>query len=219
MSGNAGDEKRVEDWTTAEFLARSAGPSPTPGGGSVSAYTGALAAAMICMAANLTLGKEKYREAEPLVNEIFDQGRTLLELCQKGVNEDMAEFACFMKAFKMPKGTEAEKKQRRETMQSALISATDTPLAVSRNCLKILQLAKDLAPIGNATAISDVGVAAYLAESALKSALFSVDINLPQIQDQSYRLRVKMERNRLLSEGAALCAEAVAAVQERILSA
>lgn len=206
----------IWDWTTAEFLVESASSSPTPGGGSVSAYVGALAASMICMVANLTLGKEKYREAESQVKEILRQAEGLLSLLKKGVSQDIVEFTNFMAVLKLSKDTEEEKKSRAEKMQAALVSATDAPLEVARNCFEILRLAGRLAPIGNETAISDVGVAAYLAESALKSALLSVDINLPQIKDAAYQERVKGEKIRLLEEGAILCAETAAVVRERI---
>ena len=216
MSNGAGEASNVKNWTTAEFLAKAASSSPTPGGGSVSAYVGALAASMVCMAANLTLGKEKYREVEPQVREILSQAEIALDLCQQSVSVDMEEFAGLMEAYRLPRNTEEEKSLRQQRIQAALVSATNAPLAVSQNCLKILQLARTLAPVSNENAISDVGVAAYLAESALKSALLNVDINLPQISNKSYRLRVRIERNRLLSEGEALCAEVAAVVQERI---
>ncbi|MGI6119005.1 MAG: cyclodeaminase/cyclohydrolase family protein [Desulfosporosinus sp.] len=210
------DTNKVWEWTIEEFLTESAGSSPTPGGGSVSAYVGALAAAMICMVANLTLGKEKYQEVEPQVKEILVQADRILSLLKIGLNQDIAVFSDFMAVFKLPKGSEAEKRVRARKMQEALLSATDTPLGISQNCYQILQLAHKLAPIGNLGAISDVGVAAYLAESALKSALLSVDINLPQIKDEGYQSRVKAERSGLIKQASVLCAETIVVVQSRI---
>jgi len=72
------DMNKVWEWTTEEFLTVSASSAPTPGGGSVSAYVGALAASMTCMVANLTIGKEKYKEVEPQVKEILTQAETVL---------------------------------------------------------------------------------------------------------------------------------------------
>jgi len=210
------DTSKVWEWTTEEFLTVSASSSPTPGGGSVSAYVGALAASMTCMVANLTIGKEKYKEVEPQVKEILSQAEMVLTLLKTGLSQDIAEFSNFMAVLKLPKNTEEEKTMRTEKLQEVLVSATDTPLGISQNCFKILQLAQELAPIGNKGAISDVGVAAYLAESALKSAMLSVDINLPQIRDEGYQERVRVERTRLFEKAASLCAETVAIVHSRM---
>jgi len=210
------DMNKIWEWSTEEFLTVSASSSPTPGGGSVSAYVGALAASMTCMVANLTIGKEKYKEVEPEVKEILAEAETVLNNLKTGLSQDIAEFSNFMDVLKLPKGTDEEKAVRAEKMQEVLVSATDTPLGISQNCFRVLQLAQKLAPIGNKGAISDVGVSAYLAESALKSAMLSVDINLPGIKDTAYQERVKAERARLFEQAAIICAETVAVVQSRM---
>ncbi|HWQ43970.1 MAG TPA: cyclodeaminase/cyclohydrolase family protein [Desulfosporosinus sp.] len=210
------DMDKVWEWSTEEFLTVSASSSPTPGGGSVSAYVGALAASMTCMVANLTIGKEKFKDIEPQVKEILSQAEAVLSALKNGLSEDIAEFSNFMAALKLPKGTEEEKTLRTEKLQEVLVSATNTPLGISQNCFKILQLAQELAPIGNKGAISDIGVAAYLAESALKSAMLSVDINLPQIKDVGYKEQVLAERAKLFEQAALICAETVAVVQSRL---
>jgi len=210
------DMNKIWEWSTEEFLNVSASSSPTPGGGSVSAYVGALAASMTCMVANLTIGKEKYKDVEPQVKEILAEAETVLDNLKKGLSQDIAEFSNFMDVLKLPKGTDEEKAARAQKMQEVLVSATDTPLGISRNCFKVLQLAQELAPIGNKGAISDVGVSAYLAESALKSAMLSVDINLPGIKDEAYQERVKAERAKLFEQAAVICAETVAVVQSRM---
>ncbi|MCO5387979.1 cyclodeaminase/cyclohydrolase family protein [Desulfosporosinus sp.] len=210
------DTNKIWEWTTEEFLTVSASSSPTPGGGSVSAYVGALAASMTCMVANLTIGKEKYKEVEPQAKEILAEAEAVLGMLKSGLSQDIAEFSNFMDVLKLPKGTDEEKALRTEKMQEVLVSATDTPLGISQNCFRVLQLAQKLAPIGNKGAISDVGVSAYLAESALKSAMLSVDINLPGIKDVAYQERVKAERARLFEQAAVICAETVAVVQSRM---
>ncbi|MDO0822929.1 cyclodeaminase/cyclohydrolase family protein [Desulfosporosinus nitroreducens] len=210
------DTNKIWEWTTEEFLTVSASSSPTPGGGSVSAYVGALAASMTCMVANLTIGKEKYKEVEPQAKEILAEAEDVLGMLKSGLSQDIAEFSNFMDVLKLPKGTDEEKALRTEKMQEVLVSATDTPLGISQNCFRVLQLAQKLAPIGNKGAISDVGVSAYLAESALKSAMLSVDINLPGIKDVAYQERVKAERARLFEQAAVICAETVAVVQSRM---
>jgi formiminotetrahydrofolate cyclodeaminase len=210
------DMNKVWEWTTEEFLTVSASSAPTPGGGSVSAYVGALAASMACMVANLTIGKEKYKDVEPQVKEILAQAETALNDLKNGLSQDIAEFSHFMAALKLPKGTEEEKTVRAGKLQEVLVSATNTPLGIAQNCFKVLKLAQELAPIGNTGAISDAGVAAYLAENALKSAMLSVDINLPQIKDEGYRARVLAERTKLFEQAAVICAETIAVVQSRL---
>lgn len=209
-------EQNVWEWSAAEFLAQAASSAPTPGGGSVSAYVGALAASMVCMVANLTVGKEKYKDVEPQVQGILAQGQQLLSDLKNGLSQDIAEFSNFMAVLKLPKDTEEQKVARAEKLQEVLISATDTPLGIAQNCFAVLKLAQELAPIGNKGAISDVGVAAYLAESALKSAMFSVDINLPQVKNESYQERVKAERERLFTAAEKIKNETVQVVQSRL---
>lgn len=210
------DGQELWQWTTEKFLAEAASSAPTPGGGSVSAFVGALAASMVSMVANLTVGKEKYKDVEPKVKEILAEAQSVLASLKSGLSQDIAEFSNFMAVLQMPKNTDEETAMRAAKMQEALISATDTPLSIAQNCFRALQLAQALAPIGNKGAISDVGVAAYLAESALKAAMFSVDINLPGIKDEAYQARVKAERERLFEEAAKICAETVAVVQSRL---
>ena len=203
-------------WSTAEFLAQSASAAPTPGGGSVSAYVGALGASMVCMVANLTVGKEKYKDVESQVQEILAQGQNVLEALKTGLSQDIAEFSNFMAVLKLPKDTEEQKVSRTAKLQEVLVAATDTPLGIAQNCFQVLKLAQALAPIGNKGAISDVGVAAYLADSSLKSAMFSVDINLPQIKNADYQAKVTAERERLFEQAAQICQDTVAVVQSRL---
>ena len=206
----------IWDQSIGQFLAQAASSAPTPGGGSVSAYSGALAASMVCMVSNLTVGKEKYKDVEAEVVEILQSGEKLLADLQNGLTNDIKVFSEFMEVLKLPKDTEEQKRIRTEKLQEVLVAATEVPLTIARNCFEVLKLAKQLAPIGNKGAISDVGVAAYLAESALKSAMFSVDINLPQIKNDSYREKVKLERVRLFEDAAGICQEAVSLVQSRL---
>lgn len=209
-------EQDIWKWTTAEFLAQGASSAPTPGGGSVSAYVGALAASMVCMVANLTVGKEKYKDVEPQVKEILEKAQRLMDDLKTGLSQDISEFSNFMAVLKLPKETEEQKIKRTEKLQEVLISATDTPLGIAQNCFAVLKLAQVLAPIGNKGAISDVGVAAYLGESAMKAAMLSVDINLPQIKNEKYQARVKIERERLFKEAEKIKIEIVQVVQSRL---
>lgn len=206
----------VFNWSVKQLIEVSASDSPTPGGGSVSALAGSLAAAMVSMVGNLTVGKEKYKDVEADTKEILAEATDIIARLEQLVAADIAEFSKFMAALKLPKNTEEEKAERTRVMQEVLKSATDTPMEIARTCLDILKLAKRLSGIGNKGAISDVGVGAYLAEASLNSALLSVDINLPMVKDEAYAARVSAERNQLVEEARQLKEEAVAVVQERL---
>lgn len=208
--------ENVWDWDISKFLSEAASSAPTPGGGSVAAYVGALAASMVSMVANLTIGKDKYRDVEAEVREILLSAEKNLQELKEGLTKDIAVFNQFMDVYKLPKETEEQKISRGERLQEVLKEATESPLQVARESLEVLRLAKKLAPIGNKGAISDVGVAAYLAESALKSALLSVDINLPQIKDEGYVRRVQNECLKMADLSSILRQETIQMVQARL---
>lgn len=206
----------VYEWTFSKVIEESASDAPTPGGGSVSAMVASLGTAMVAMVSNLTIGKEKYADVQDEVTDIKDQTYKLLANLEELVTKDMAAFGEFMRVIKMPKDSEEQKQKRTEEMQKAYIFATDTPLEIARTCLEALKLADKLAGIGNKGAISDVGVAAYVGEASLKSALLSVDINLPGIKDKDYVAKASQEKEVLISQSEELRAKVIKVVQDRI---
>jgi len=206
----------IFDTSLREVLAASASDAPTPGGGSVSAIVGSFGVAMVSMVANLTVGKEKYKDVEPQVKVILEKTGKLMNRLEELVQEDIKAFGKFMEVLKMPKDTEEQKNLRASMMQEALKAATDTPMEIARVCLEGLELAAELAGIGNKGAISDVGVAAFVAEAALNSVLLSVDINIPSIKDEAYVDRIQKEKYGLIVKAAQLREKAVSQVRERM---
>jgi methenyltetrahydrofolate cyclohydrolase len=202
--------------TLNEYLALAASKSPTPGGGSVSAVTATSAAAMVSMVANLTLGKKGYEGAQEEARRALGEATELMEELKRLTAEDMAAFDSFMAAWRLPAATEAEKKAKETAMEQAAEGASQVPLRICRACLRILAAARALAPVGNKTAISDVGVALYIAEAALRSAMLSVDINLPLIRNESFASGLRTERERLLSEAEELRAAGIGIVKTRL---
>lgn len=199
-----------------DVIAVSASSSPTPGGGSVSAITGSFAAAMVAMVANLTVGKEKFKDVEPRVQALLERVNAVIAKLEVLVKQDMEEFEAYMAVFKMPKDTDEQKAARAEALQKAAKAATEVPLAIGEACLEALKVANELSGIGNKMAISDVGVGAFLGEASLKGALLSVDINLPTIKDLEYVAKAQSRRDALVAEAEALRAKAVAVVSERL---
>ena len=172
--------------TVNDYLDVASSKSPTPGGGNVSAVAATNAAAMVCMVANLTIGKKGYEEYDSQAKEILENTLKLREKLKELTQNDIDAFKDYMAVFKMPKKTEEDKAKRKEAMQKAAKNATLVPLEISKTCLDILVESEKLSKFGNKMAISDVGVAAYIAEACVKAAMYSVDINLPSIKDEDF---------------------------------
>ncbi|MCL1918371.1 MAG: cyclodeaminase/cyclohydrolase family protein [Peptococcaceae bacterium] len=215
MKSSSG-EPGIRGWTLDTFLQESASSAPTPGGGSAAAYSGALAASMVCMAARLTLGKDGYDEVQELVKEVEEEASERLQGLKEGVEQDIEVFNAYMKALRLPKNTDAEKQQRTEKLRQASYEALLPPLSIAENALGVIKLACRLAPIGNKNVISDVGVAAALAEGALQAALWSVEINLVSLPDRDYVAQVRGRCEGWRATASRQGAEAAAVVSERI---
>ncbi|MPN44437.1 Methenyltetrahydrofolate cyclohydrolase [bioreactor metagenome] len=171
---------------------------------------------MVSMVGNLTIGKEKYKEVEPQAIEIVSKSADILKKLEDLTEKDISMFGSFMDVIKMPKDTDEQKGARTVAMQKALIDATDTPMEIARVCLSALELADELADYGNKGAISDVGVAAVVAEAALNSVLLSVDINVPGIKDKAYVDKVNTEKVALITKAKELREKTVLRVKERM---
>ncbi|MFO1401625.1 MAG: cyclodeaminase/cyclohydrolase family protein [Steroidobacteraceae bacterium] len=199
-----------------DYLALAASSSPTPGGGSVSAIVATNAAAMVSMVANLTLGKKGYEDHQEAARRIAGEAAALIEQLKGLTTRDMEAFDRFVKAWKLPATNDAEKRAKAEANEQAAQNATTVPMEICRACLEIMKLARELAPFGNKSAISDVGVAAYVAEAALKAAMLSVDINLPGLKTREFADVMRTERARLFAEADELKILALADVKKRL---
>ena len=161
-----------------EFLDRTASDSPTPGGGSVAAVTGALAGALVAMVARLTAGKKGYEQAWEQAGEAVRHADRLAAELQAAALEDVRSFEAYMAALRLPKGSAEERGTRRGALAAATRRATAAPLAIAAACAEVLTLAQGLAPVANRHAVSDIGAAAHLAAAAAGAALLTVDVNL-----------------------------------------
>ena len=172
--------------TLDSFLAVLGSGAPTPGGGSGAAVTGALGAALVQMLAELTKGRKKYAEHEPLMNAIAEQAAeeraTLLALA----TEDAGAYDAVSQAFKLPRESDEEKAARTEAIQQALQGACEVPLRIMERCCEVIALAKQAVLYGNTNAASDGAAGAEFARAALKVASYNVRINLGSIKDQDF---------------------------------
>ena len=175
----------LKDLTVEGFVDVTASDAPAPGGGSVSALAGALAAALAEMVANLTVGKAKYAEVEGEMKELAS-GAALRKELVEDIQKDSTSFNLYMDAIGMPKDTDEEKAARREAMQNGLKAAAQVPLSVAETAYKIFPIAEAVVSRGNTNAVTDGLVAAMMARTAVIGALFNVKINLGSIKDEAF---------------------------------
>ncbi|HEY9075330.1 MAG TPA: glutamate formimidoyltransferase [Anaerolineaceae bacterium] len=161
-----------------DFLDRLASGTPTPGGGSAAAHTGAAAAALVAMVSRLTLGKKKYAAVESRMLEILAQAEMLRQELSAAVEIDAQAFDALMAAYRLPKGTPEEQVLQDSALESATLHAAEVPLGVAQRCLQVMRLGLETAQTGNQNAASDSSSAVILAQAALTCAGFNVRTNL-----------------------------------------
>ena len=165
----------------ATFFEQVAAATPTPGGGSVAAFVGALAACLATMVANLTLGKKKFAEHDEAMREVKREAGALRARLIGLAGRDSEAFEGVLKARRLPQTTAEEIAARDRAMAAADLEATRVPLETAEACLGVLRLAETVAQRGNPNAVSDAGVAGLLAAAAGEGALLNVEINLKSL--------------------------------------
>lgn len=180
-----------------DFVATTASNEPVPGGGSIAALSGALAAALAEMVANLTIGKKKYVE----VNEEMTEIAKVLEASRNDlvdyIDKDAASFDEVMKAFKLPKETDEDKTKRSAAIQEGTKYAASVPLEVAKAAFAVMEYSKIVVEKGNTNAVTDGAVSAMMARTAVLSALMNVKINLTSIKDEEFVKNMSAEVNEL----------------------
>ena len=190
---------------TAEGFAReTASESPAPGGGSVSAYMGALSAALATMVANLSSHKRGWDDRWKEFSDVAEKGQALVDELLDLVDEDTAAFDGIMTCFGMPKGTEEEKSARATALEEATLYAAKVPLKTMEASLKALPLALEMADKGNPASASDAGVAALAALAGIRGAELNVRINASGLQDKSSATPLIARAAEIVKEASAL---------------
>ncbi len=186
----------LKDMNLAQFNTEIAGIEPIPGGGSVAAYSGSMAASLVVMVAKLTHGKSGYEEVWDDMEEIRRQAEKLAGRLLELVDEDAAAYSGVIEAFRMPKEDEVDKVIRADAIQKAFRHAAEVPAATMRAASEVLRLAAMVAHKGNRNTITDTGVAGLMARSAIMGARFNVLVNLPSIKDEAFvaEMRDKVAR-------------------------
>lgn len=176
----------MRDMTLESFTAQTASKAAVPGGGSVAALCGALAASLSAMVASLTIGKKGYEDKQESMQRLADEAERLRKELLEDIDRDCACFEGYIKTLSLPKDTEKQKTYRAAALQKALISSAEAPLAAAERALLIMPLAKIAAKEGNKGAVTDALISAMLARTAVFSALLNVKINLGYIKDAEY---------------------------------
>ena len=185
------------------FLEKLGSAAPTPGGGSASALAGAVSASLILMTAGLSLKKGKLKEKE--IREIKKEVLAIQKRLFRAIEEDAKSYKTVLRAFRLPKNTEKERLVRTKAIQKAYQKATVTPQLVCQQSMRLLEYSHVLIKKGNPNAVSDAGVAAFLADAAIKGGSINICINLSPIRGKSFRKKMGLlvgtlekRRNRLM---------------------
>ncbi len=190
-------DEHTFDVSVTMFLDNLASDSPAPGGGGAAALSGAMAAALVSMVCQLTIGSPRYAEVEAEMRDTLDRAEALRLELQQLAEADVTAFNRLSASYKLPRTTDADIAIRRDAIQTSLRGATGVPLRTARAAAAILPLCPAVAERGNQNAVSDVGVAALLAQAAVRAALLNVDINLRALEDRIYVRQVRAEVERL----------------------
>jgi glutamate formiminotransferase/formiminotetrahydrofolate cyclodeaminase len=208
--------KKLVDMTCTGFAEETASESPAPGGGSISAYMGALAAALGTMVANLSSHKAGWDDRWEFFSDWADNGMAVMNELLYLVDEDTAAFNKIMDVFGMPKGTEEEKAARAEAMEVATLYATQVPLRTMKAAYKAFDVVRAMAEEGNPNSVSDAGVGALAARSAVMGACLNVKINAAGLKDRAMAEALVAEAMEIQAAAQKAEAEILAVVESKI---
>ena len=200
-------KQRLVRMSLKAFAEETASESPAPGGGSISAYMGALGAALSTMVANLSAHKRGWDDRWKEFSDWAEEGQAIMDELVSLVDEDTAAFDKIMAAFGLPKGTDEEKAARAQAIEEATLYASQVPLRTMKASYKVFKVAKAMALEGNPNSVSDAGVGALAARSAVLGACLNVKINAVGLKD-------KDRAAELIAEAESIAAKAVAEEKE-----
>ncbi len=217
MLDDTSGKKKLTDLTLTGFARETASESPAPGGGSVAAYLGALAAALGTMVANLSAHKAGWDDRWREFSDQAEKGQALLNRLLALVDEDTAAFDRVMAAFGMPKSSEAERAARNSAIEEATLNAALVPLRTMETTVEVFPLLEYVALHGNPASASDAGVGALAAAAAAGGARLNVLINATQLTDRDRAAEIIAKADSLESEARQLSASVLKTVEDNIL--
>lgn len=196
------DKKKLIDLTARGLAEETASESPAPGGGSISAYMGALGAALGTMVANLTGHKAAYDDEWEKYSDYAEEGQSLMDQLLHLVDEDTEAFNRIMDVFAMPKKTDADKAARKEAMEAATLYATQVPLRTMETAFRVFPLLRAMVEEGNPASVTDAGVGTLAARAAVRGAFMNVRINAAGLEDRA-KAEELIARGKEIEEAAA----------------
>jgi formiminotetrahydrofolate cyclodeaminase len=185
------------DLKIVDYLAKTASGDPVPGGGSSAALNAALGAALIEMVANLTIGRKGFEAVDAEMRAVAGKAAAFRAKLTADVDRDSDSYTQVLKAFQMPKATEAEKADRSRAVQEAFKQAARVPLGVARDAVAIMDLGRAVISKGNPNAASDGAAGVLAARMAARTAVYNVRINLGAIKDETFNFELRQEADRL----------------------
>ena len=209
-------QKKLIDRTLTDFADETASESPAPGGGSISAYMGALGAALGTMVANLSSHKRGWDERWEEFSDWAEKGKAFQIQLMKLVDEDTNAFNKIMDAFSLPKKTEEEKAIRKQAVQEATRFATEVPFKTMQLCYECMSVAKAMAEIGNPNSVTDAGVGALAARAGVVGAFLNVKINASGLDDKASAEKIIREGENVVEKAGQLEAEILQIVHSKI---
>ena len=213
----AGDnDKKLIGMTIEGFANETASESPAPGGGSIAATMGALGISLATMVANLSSHKPGWDERWEEFSLWAEKGQALKDELLMLVDEDTRAFNLIMDAFGFPKGTDAEKASRTAAIQDATRFAIEVPFRVMQRSFDCMEIIKAMAETGNPNSVTDAGVGALAARSAVMGAFLNVKINASGLHDKVYVEKILAEGNRIQESAMAMESEILSIVNSKI---
>ncbi len=212
-----GVASKLVGMTLTAFADETASESPAPGGGSISAYMGALGASLATMVANLSSHKKGWDSRWEEFGKWAEQGQAYKDELLKLVDLDTAAFNKIMEAFSLSKNTDDEKATRDRAIQDATRYAIEIPFKVMQTAFESLTLIKAMVEVGNPNSVTDAGVAALCARSAVLGAFMNVKINAGGYKDKGYTEDVISKGYEIEKQTIALEAEIIGLVNKKIL--
>ncbi|MDY5845265.1 MAG: cyclodeaminase/cyclohydrolase family protein [Bariatricus sp.] len=201
---------------TTEFLEELSSKAPVPGGGGASAAAGAFAAALGLMVGNLTTGKKKYADVEEEICEVMKSLERLRDKMVQLVDEDAKAFEPLSKAYSLPKDNEEQKRAKEKVMEAALMEAARVPIEIMEVAIKVMELLKILGEKGSRLAVSDAGVGAMFARTAIEGASLNVFINTKMMKNREQAAKMNTHADTLIARGRKMEEEILSVVLEQI---
>ncbi|MFT4659769.1 MAG: glutamate formiminotransferase/formiminotetrahydrofolate cyclodeaminase [Patiriisocius sp.] len=208
--------KKLVDMSIKDFAEETASESPAPGGGSISAYAGAIGVALGTMVANLSANKRGWDDQWESFSDVAVRGQMYLKKLLWLVDEDTNAFNKIMSAVQMPKSNDFEKNARNSAMQDATKYAIEVPFEVMKTCYESMEVMKEMAERGNPNSISDAGVGALCARAAVLGAFMNVKINCGDLEDKDFVADMMSKGNEIQEKTIALEKEIIDLVEAKM---